>query len=276
MQRLKGRVAAITGAGSGIGKALARELAARGCHLALSDIDTALLAETARDLSGTGVAISTHEVDVARREHMEAYAEAVMARHGGVQLLFNNAGVALVERAEHIPLEDFHWLMDINFWGVVHGCQVFLPLLRAADEGHIVNISSMFGLIGVPTQAAYNAAKFAVRGYTEALQQELEGSSVRASVVCPGGIRTQIAARARMPDRSGTIPGRSQLTQSFERMARTSAERAAQLIVGGVLKDRRRILVGPDARLVGLIVRLLPVRYPALIKRMMPAEGINV
>jgi NAD(P)-dependent dehydrogenase (short-subunit alcohol dehydrogenase family) len=173
MQDFSHQVAVITGAGSGIGQALAVALARQGCDLALADLNTDGLEKTRSMLDGTSVKVSVHQVDVASRQALEQFADEVMEFHGKVSLLFNNAGVALAGSAETTSEEDFHWLMNINFWGVVNGCQVFLPLLRKQPQAHIINISSVFGLIAMPTQAAYNASKFAVRGYSEALQQEL-------------------------------------------------------------------------------------------------------
>ena len=275
MKNLRGKVAVVTGAGSGIGRAVAGELAREGCHLALADVNEAGLAETLQGLLGLPVTVTTHIVDVARRDAVERLAAEVIERHGAAHILVNNAGVAVAERAENIPYEDFEWLMGINFWGVVYGCTAFLPHMRAAGEGHIVNISSVFGLIGMPTQAAYNASKFAVRGYTEALDQELANTPIRVSCVCPGGIRTAIVRNARVPAASGTMPAKNELAGTFDKLARTSAEEAGATIVRGILKDSKRILIGADARMISLIIRLFPVAYPALLRRLMPAPGIN-
>jgi len=275
VKNLRGKVAVVTGAGSGIGRAVAGELAREGCHLALADVNEAGLAETLQGLLGLPVTVTTHIVDVARRDAVERLAAEVIERHGAAHILVNNAGVAVAERAENIPYEDFEWLMGINFWGVVYGCTAFLPHMRAAGEGHIVNISSVFGLIGMPTQAAYNASKFAVRGYTEALEQELANTPIRVSCVCPGGIRTAIVRNARVPAASGTMPAKNELAGTFDKLARTSAEEAGATIVRGILKDSKRILIGADARMISLIIRLFPVAYPALLRRLMPAPGIN-
>jgi len=275
VKNLRGKVAVVTGAGSGIGRAVAGELAREGCHLALADVNEAGLAETLQGLLGLPVTVTTHIVDVARRDAVERLAAEVIERHGAAHILVNNAGVAVAERAENIPYEDFEWLMGINFWGVVYGCTAFLPHMRAAGEGHIVNISSVFGLIGMPTQAAYNASKFAVRGYTEALDQELANTPIRVSCVCPGGIRTAIVRNARVPAASGTMPAKNELAGTFDKLARTSAEEAGATIVRGILKDSKRILIGADARMISLIIRLFPVAYPALLRRLMPAPGIN-
>ena len=202
MQQFNGRVAAITGAGSGIGRALAQNLARRGTHLALSDIDEVGLAETVALCEGAGVKVTSQRVDVADRAAVFAWADQVVADHGKVNLVFNNAGVALGATIESMSYEDFEWLMDINFWGVVHGTKAFLPHLIEAGEGHIVNLSSVFGLLSIPSQSAYNAAKFGVRGFTDALRIELDvaQNGVSCTTVHPGGIKTNIARNARMDE----------------------------------------------------------------------------
>ncbi len=202
MKNFSGKVAAVTGAGSGIGRALAVELATRGCHVALSDVDDAGLAETvalveqSAPIAGS-VKVTTAHVDVADREAVEAWAAGVMTEFGRVNLIFNNAGVALSANVGAMTYDNFRWLFDINFWGVVHGTLAFLPHLKASGDGHVINISSVFGLLGIPSQSAYNAAKFAVRGFTDALRTELdiEQCGVSATTIHPGGIRTNIAAQ---------------------------------------------------------------------------------
>ena len=259
MENLDGRVAAITGAGSGIGRALAENLAKRGTHLALSDVDEDGLAETVARCEGHSVKVTSQRVDVADRAAVFAWADAAQAEHGKVNLVFNNAGVALAANVATMSIDDFRWLMDINFWGVVHGTQAFLPHLEASGEGHVVNVSSVFGLISVPSQSAYNAAKFAVKGFTDALRMELEiaGSCVSSTTVHPGGIKTNIARNARM-DEDVRRPGESvaDAAKEFDKVARTTPEQAAQQIVSAVVQDRRRVLIGPDAVLFDLAARL--------------------
>jgi butyryl-CoA dehydrogenase len=259
VKHLEGRVAAITGAGSGIGRALAVQLARRHAHLALSDIDEATLAETVSLCEGYGVKVTAQRLDVADRDAMFAWADQVVDDHGRVNLVFNNAGVALAATVEAMSYDDLEWLMAINFWGVVHGTKAFLPHLQAAGEGHIVNMSSVFGLISVPAQSAYNAAKFAVRGFTDALRMELDvsGGGVSATTVHPGGIKTNIARRARIDPSVAALAGSPEAAgREFERIAMTSPEKAARQILAAVEADRRRALIGPDAKLIDLISRL--------------------
>lgn len=263
MKDLNNKVAVITGAGSGIGRALAMELANRGCRLALSDVNEAGLKETAALCDASEV--RTYRLDVADRDAIYAHAAQVAKDFGVVHLVINNAGVALSATVREMTDDDFQWVMDIDFWGVAHGTRAFLPHLIASGEGHVVNISSVFGLIGVPKQSAYNAAKFAVRGFTEALRQEmkLENQPVAVSCVHPGGIRTNIANAARM----GKSENAEAQRKGFDKLAVTSPEKAARIIVKGILKDESRILVGPDAWGIDVINRLLGAAYQPLVER---------
>lgn len=246
----RGRTAAITGAASGIGRALAIALADQGCNLALSDVAAEQLAETAR-LCGGSVEVTCTTVDVADRGAVFAWAEASADAHGEINLIFNNAGVNLTHDAATQSVEDVAWVMDIDFWGVVHGTQAFLPHLRAAHAGHIINISSVFGLLSIPTQSAYNAAKFGVRGYTDALRMELEleGSHVSATTVHPGGIKTNIV-------RNGRSQHGAETATQFDKLAMTTPEKAAEQILAAVERNRRRALIGPDAKLFDIGSRL--------------------
>lgn len=266
MKRFENKVAAITGAGSGIGRGLALELGRRKCHLALSDIDETGLQQTVAQVGDLGVRVTSQRVDVADRNAVYAWADQVVAEHGKVNLIFNNAGVALGSTVEKMSYEDFEWLMNINFWGVVYGTKAFLPHLKATGDGHIVNVSSVFGLAGIPSQSAYNSAKFAVRGFTESLRQELDMLSygVSASSVHPGGIKTAIARSSRMDEsiRDLGLGAEGEDTrEKFEKSFITSADKAAKIIVEGVQRNQRRILVGPDARVYDWMVRLLPTAY---------------
>ncbi|WP_336010290.1 SDR family NAD(P)-dependent oxidoreductase [Acinetobacter calcoaceticus] len=264
MKSFKNKVAAVTGAGSGIGQALAIELAKQGCHLALSDVNEASLAKTVELLATYPVKVTTQQVDVANRTEIADWAKFVVDQHGQVNLIFNNAGVAMGSTAEGISYEDLEWLIGINFWGVVYGTKEFLPFLKQSGDGHIVNISSMFGLTAQPTQSAYNASKFAVRGFTESLRQELDIQNAGVSATCihPGGIRTNIAKAARMNNSVqslGMDPVKSQ--DAFDKLLRTPADDAAQQILEAVRKNRRRLLIGADAKVVDVIQRILPQGY---------------
>jgi len=267
MKNFKNKVAAITGAGSGMGRSLAILLAKRGCHVAISDINEKGLAETVQLLQPYGVKVTSQKLDVADKAAVFAWADQVVSDHGKVNLIFNNAGVALGSAVDGGSYEDLEWIMGINFWGVVHGTKAFLPYLKAAGEGHIINTSSVFGLFAVPSQSGYNASKFAVRGFTEALRQELEleGVNVSATSVHPGGIKTNIARAARM-DESITKMGLStNSTEKFEKLFTTTADDAAAVIIKGVEKNQRRVLIGTDAKVLDLMVRLLPSTYQKLV-----------
>jgi len=259
MQGFRDRVVVITGAASGIGRALACAFAKEGSRLALADVDAAGLAETAR-LAGAADCL-TETVDVSDRGAVERFAAQVRTRFGVAHVVINNAGVAVSQTLAETRYEDFQWIMGINFWGVVHGTQAFLPLLRAADEAVIVNVSSVFGLIAFPTQGAYNASKFAVRGFTEALRHECAGTQIRAVCVHPGGIRTNILKNARFYSDAFGQSDHARSMAEFERIARTTPEQAARTIVAGIRRNKLRILIGADAYLIDFVQRLLPARY---------------
>jgi NAD(P)-dependent dehydrogenase (short-subunit alcohol dehydrogenase family) len=260
MTFLKDGVAVVTGAGSGIGRALARQLAAAGSALALADINREGLQQTTQLLVKNGALITTHVVDVAKEERVKSFADEVKEGHGRVTLLINNAGVSLHGDFEEISVDDFHWLMDINFWGTVYGVRYFLPLLERERRAHIVNLSSVFGIIAPAGQVPYAASKFAVRGFTEALRHELEGSNVCVSCVHPGGIRTPIARHSRLG--AATPPTRREENIArFERLARTPPETAAAKILRGVERRAPRILIGMDAYQIDFLQRLRPATY---------------
>lgn len=268
MQSLSGKVAVITGAASGIGQALATRLAAEGCHLALADIDLAQLERNAETLRGGATRFSWHALDVAERAAVHAFAERVLSEHGRADLIINNAGVAVSQTIEALDYDDFEWLMNINFWGVVHGSKAFLPHLLKQGSGHIVNLSSIFGIVSLPSQGAYNASKFAVRGFTESLRQEVAGRGVAVSCVHPGAIKTNIARSARFYLGIDGSADAERALHNFDRLARTSAAMAAEAIVAGIKTGKPRILVGADARLLDRLQRLLPTAYPQVLARL--------
>lgn len=265
---LAGATAVVTGAGSGIGRALATALAARGCHLALADIDVAGLADTVQALPA-GLRITQHVLDVADREAVMAFPAVVQAEHGGVQLLVNNAGVALGGTFEQVAEEDFEWLFGINFWGVVRMTRAFLPVLRASREARIVNLSSIFGIVAPAEQVAYAASKFAVRGFSEALRHELAGSNVGVTVVHPGGVRTNISDRARAPRDVDPAEVRRR-RELFRRFLRMPPEEAGEIIVRGIAARKSRILVGRDAVGLSWLARLAPVSYWSIMAKGLP------
>jgi NAD(P)-dependent dehydrogenase (short-subunit alcohol dehydrogenase family) len=266
MKTLEGKVVVITGAGSGIGRALTVECARRGALVAISDVNEEGLAETAR-LAGAKKHLAKR-VDVRSDDEVGGFAADVERTLGGASVVVNNAGVSLSDTIGPMKRADFAWLMDINFWGVVRGTEAFLPQLQAQSDAHVVNISSVFGLIAVPSQSAYNASKFAVRGYTEALRQELAESHPNVHVTCvhPGGIRTNIVRNGRTNrDMHGKPVDRDRFVRDFDRMARTSSEQAAEIILEGVLANRPRVLVGGDAHVIDWMQRMFPVRYPSIM-----------
>jgi len=274
-----GRVAAVTGAASGIGRALSQVLAQRGCHLALADVDAEGLEVTVRAARAHGVRLDARHVDVADRKAVHDWADAVAKLEGGLRGVFNNAGVALGASVRRMTLDELEWLMGVNFWGVAYGTKAFLPHLEAAGGGHVVNISSVFGLVGFPGNGAYNAAKFAVRGLSEALAVELlaERSPVQVHCVHPGGVRTRIARNARIGAQEDTLAmSDDERHAAFTRVARLSPERAAEIILDGVRRGRRRIVVGTDARLISAIQRLFPAAYQRLFaiaaRRRLPGQ----
>ena len=264
-----GRVALVTGAASGIGRAIALALARRGCRLAVADIDGAGLAETAAQVEALGAGASRHVIDVADRAAVAALPAALLTQHERLDLLVNNAGVALGGTFEQVSEEDFDWLMAINFGAVVALTRAFLPLLRKSDDARIVNVSSVYGLVSPPGQSAYSASKFAVRGFSNALRHELAGTRVGVTVVHPGGVATSIARSARVP---AGVPAAeiAERRAASEKMLRMPPERAGEIIVRAVERRRARVLVGGDAVFVALVERLAPVRYWRVLGRMLP------
>lgn len=269
MKSFENRVAAVTGAASGMGRSLGVALAKRGCHVALSDVNEAGLEESARLARAYGTKVTTQKLDVADRDAVYAWADQVVRDHGRCNAIFNNAGVAFGGSAESSKYEDMEWIFAINFWGVVHGTKAFLPHLRASGEGHVVNTSSLFGLLSFPGQSSYNATKFAVRGFTEALSIELEMTKapVNATSVHPGGIKTNIARAARRCSSIEELGVKNDdaSAERFERLFRMTADDAAEVIIRGVLRNERRVLVGRDAKVFDALQRVVPGRYQWLI-----------
>jgi NADP-dependent 3-hydroxy acid dehydrogenase YdfG len=273
MQGFAGKVAVVTGAGSGIGQALAVELARAGAKVAISDVDTEGLAQTEEQLKAIGAEVKADRLDVTEREAFLAYADEVAEHFGKVNQIYNNAGIAFTGDVEISQFKDIERVMDVDFWGVVNGTKAFLPHVIASGDGHIINISSVFGLFSVPGQAAYNSAKFAVRGFTEALRQEmvLARHPVAVTTVHPGGIKTAIARNATAAE--GLDPG--QMAKLFDkRLARTSPQQAAKVILDAVRKKKARVLVGTDAKLLDVMVRMAGPYYQQLfgpvLGRLMP------
>jgi short-subunit dehydrogenase len=266
MTAIRGAAAAVTGAASGIGRALALELAARGCDLALADRDEAGLQAVAAEIGKAGAGsrkVTIHRTDVSEPGQIADFAQAAVAAHPGLNIVINNAGVALMGTFDEIDQVQMDWLMNINFWGVVHATRAFLPHLSRQREAHIVNLSSVFGIVAPPGQTAYAAAKFAVRGFSESLRHELQvaESPVKLSVVHPGGVATNIARNSRAGTGMTDNTRRTEAIERFDAVARTTPAAAAQRIIAGIEANQPRILIGGDARLLDLVQRLRPATY---------------
>jgi len=270
MTAIQGSAAAVTGAASGIGRALAIELAARGCDLAIADRDEAGLATTAAELAASGRKVTSHRVDVSEPAQIQQFADAAAAAHPGLNIVINNAGVALLGQFNEIDQAQFEWLMNINFWGVVHGCRAFLPHLERQKAAHIVNLSSIFGIIAPAGQTAYCASKFAVRGFSEALRHEfwLTKRPINLTVVHPGGIKTNIVRNMRT---GAGITDNARRVESIERFdnefAKTTPAVAAQTIIQGIENNAPRVLIGGDAKFMDLLQRFRPGRYFSVLQR---------
>jgi short-subunit dehydrogenase len=270
MTLIRGAATAVTGAASGIGRALAIELAARGADLALADREEAGLQSVAAEIAGAHrVKVTTHRVDVGAPAEITAFAQAAIAAHPALNILVNNAGVALLGQFGEIDQAQMDWLMNINFWGVVHATRAFLPYLATRGEAHIVNLSSIFGIVAPPGQPAYAAAKFAVRGFSESLRHELQmtGSPVRLSVVHPGGVATNIVRNSRSGSGITDNARRAETIERFDRVAKTTPQAAAQRIIKGIEKNQPRILIGNDARMMDILQRLRPATYWSVLAR---------
>lgn len=260
----RGSTCVVTGAGSGIGRALAVQLANAGALLALSDVDETALKETAV-LLPVGTQAETYTLDVSSKEAVKAHAQEVLGEFGAVDYVFNNAGVTLAATIEHATLDEYEWLLGINLWGSIYGTKEFLPAMLHRGRGHIVNFSSVFGFVAVPTQSAYHISKFGIRGFTECLSRELEGTGVSATVVHPGGIATRISTDARYGVNADDTE--RAIAAKISALLRTTPEDCARVILAGVARQKRRIVVGDSARVLDLLPRLLPVRYGAVLNR---------
>jgi len=270
MTAIRGSAAAVTGAASGIGRALALELAARGCDVALADRDEAGLQTVAAEINRThSQKVTLHRVDVSEPQQIADFAQAATSAHPGLNIVVNNAGVALLGQFNEIDQAQMDWLMNINFWGVVHATRAFLPHLARQREAHIVNLSSIFGIIAPPGQTAYAAAKFAVRGFSESLRHELQmaASPVRLSVVHPGGVATNIVRNSRAGTGVADNARRAQSIERFDAIAKTTPAAAALRIIQGIENNRPRILIGNDARFMDLLQRFRPATYWAVLAR---------
>jgi NAD(P)-dependent dehydrogenase (short-subunit alcohol dehydrogenase family) len=261
MKSYKNKVCVVTGAGSGIGRALAQQLADAGARLAISDVGEVGLKETLGLLGNAQV--KTYVVDVSSKTDVLAHADDVVADFGAAHYLFNNAGVTLSATIDNGTIEEYEWLLGINLWGPIYGTKAFLPIMQAQDEGHIVNFSSIFGFVTVPTQSAYHISKFGIRGFTECLSRELVGSNVHATCVHPGGIATNIAAGARVGVNAGALE--QQFIDKMSTWLRTSPEDCAREILTGVQRNKRRIVVGYNAKTLELLPRLFPTAYGAIM-----------
>jgi NADP-dependent 3-hydroxy acid dehydrogenase YdfG len=263
MEGFAGKVAAVTGAGSGIGQALALELGRSGASLAISDVDLEGLAKTEEQLKAIGAPVRSDRLDVTEREAFHVYADHIKEHFGKVNQIYNNAGIAYTGDVDITAFKDIERVMDVDFWGVVNGTKAFLPHLRTSGDGHVINVSSLFGLLSVPGQAAYNSAKFAVRGFTEALRQEmvLNREPVKVTSIHPGGIKTAIARNGLTAE--GVDPA-AQSKVFDKRLASTTPQRAAEIILDGVRKNKARVLVGQDAVVIDLLVRITGSNYQRL------------
>ena len=265
---LKGRTAIVTGAASGIGRALATVLARRGCHLALADVDDSGLRETETLAAITNVRITRHHLDVADKAAVATFPHVVADKHPRIDVLINNAGIALGGNFRDVDEADFERLIDINFFGVVRMTRAFLPVLVASDDARLVNLSSIFGIVAPPGQAAYCASKFAVRGFSESLRKELEGTTVGVTVVHPGGVKTSIAKSAK-PPAGATAEQTATSVRRVERALKMPAEQAGEIILAAIEARKDRVLVGSDAKVAAFLERLAPTHYWNVAKRIM-------
>ncbi|OUR79169.1 hypothetical protein A9Q83_04845 [Alphaproteobacteria bacterium 46_93_T64] len=264
-----GKVAAITGAGSGIGRALAVRLAEEGCSVSLADVDQKGLTQTAAEVAKLNVGCKQTHLDVRDKKAVGDWADETVQEFGRVDYIFNNAGVTLFDSAASTEYDDFEWVMDINFWGMVYGTKSFMKYFQEVKTGHVINVSSLFGLVAFPNQSAYNASKFAIRGFTEALALEMKDTDIQVSSVHPGGILTDIARNSRFKETGSAGVTKEEAVRSFDAIAKTAPAQAADVILKGVLAGKRRILVGTDAKIIDFLQRLMPVRYASLLLKVL-------
>lgn len=265
MKDFRDKICVVTGAGSGIGAACAQALAAEGAYVVMTDIRADMLETAHKAIVEAGGRAETHIVDVSDRDAMFALADKVDKAHGSADLILNNAGVAHSATVADMTMDNFNWVMDIDFWGVVYGTQAFLPHFLKRGSGHVANVSSIFGLIGVPSQSAYNAAKYAVLGFSEALRHEMVEHNVGVTVIHPGGINTNIVRHARLSQGPNAEAEHEEAIIKFQELTMTQPDKAAQIILKAIRKNKARVLVGPDALFVDFIRRIAPVKYLSLL-----------
>jgi short-subunit dehydrogenase len=268
MSLTKESVAVVTGAASGIGRALSLQLSAENiAGIAIADLNAEALEETAKMLEAYPLRVSKHVLNVSDFSAMEAFAKQVIGEQGRVTHLINNAGVSLFGYVEEVSIEDLHWLMNINFWGTVYGVKLFLPILRKEPSAHIINVSSVFGLVAPPGNAAYSASKFAVRGFTESLRHELEDTNIAVSCVHPGGVATNIARSGRL-GAEAQAEAKEESVRYHTKVSRTTSEEAARQIMRGIKRRSKRILVGMDARIIDVVHRAAPENYMSVLDKL--------
>ncbi len=265
MKNFKDKICVVTGAGSGIGAACAQALAAEGAYVVMTDIRSDMLEAAHKAIVEAGGRGETHIVDVSDRDAMFALADKVEKAHGGADLILNNAGVAHSAPVAEMTMDNFNWVMDIDFWGVVHGTQAFLPHFMKRGSGHVANVSSVFGLIGVPSQSAYNAAKYGVLGFTEALRHEMVEHNIGVTVIHPGGINTNIVRHARISQGPNAEAEHEEAIIKFQDLTMTQPDKAAQIILKAIRKKKARVLVGPDAYFIDFVRRIAPVKYLSML-----------